>query len=198
MPARCLIVEDEMMFAHMLAGMLRGIPGLVVAGIAHTTEEALRLDAESAPDLLVLDLALPDGHGLDVAWQAARRNSDSRSIILSGQASTFVVPRRLQDHIYAVADKTKAYSVLQREVLQFLSARAVQTGRIDPATALSPREREVFHELGHGLLNKEIADRLGISPGTVGLHRKRIAAKLKARGSALVRLASLHHRAEPV
>lgn len=198
MPARCLIVEDEMMFAHMLAGMLRGIPGLVVAGIAHTTEEALRLDAESAPDLLVLDLALPDGHGLDVAWQAARRNSDSRSIILSGQASTFVVPRRLQDHIYAVVDKTKAYSVLQREVLQFLSARAVQTGRIDPATALSPREREVFHELGHGLLNKEIADRLGISPGTVGLHRKRIAAKLKARGSALVRLASLHHRAEPV
>lgn len=196
MSARCLIVEDEIMFAHMLAGMLRGIPGLVVEGIAHTTEEALRLDAESAPDLLVLDLALPDGHGLDVARQAARRNPDSRSIILSGQASTFVVPRGLQDHIYAVVDKTKAYSVLQREVLQFLSARADQAGHPDPAAVLSPREREVFHELGHGLLNKEIADRLGISPGTVGLHRKRIAAKLKVRGSALVRLASLHHRAD--
>ena len=198
MPARCLIVEDEMMFAHMLAGMLRGIPGLVVEGIAHTSEEALRIDAESAPELLVLDLALPDGHGLDVARQAARRNPDSRSIILSSQASTFVVPRGLQDHIYAVVDKTKAYSVLQREVLQFLSARADRTGRPDPTAVLSPREREVFHELGHGLLNKEIADRLGISPGTVGLHRKRIAAKLKVRGSALVRLASLHHRAEPV
>ena len=198
MPARCLIVEDEMMFAQMLAGMLRGIPGLVVEGIAHTSEEALRIDAESAPELLVLDLALPDGHGLDVARQAARRNPDSRSIILSSQASTFVVPRGLQDHIYAVVDKTKAYSVLQREVLQFLSARADRTGRPDPTAVLSPREREVFHELGHGLLNKEIADRLGISPGTVGLHRKRIAAKLKVRGSALVRLASLHHRAEPV
>ena len=198
MSARCLIVEDEMMFAHMLAGMLRGIPGLVVEGIAHTSEEALRIDAESAPELLVLDLALPDGHGLDGARQAARRNPDSRSIILSSQASTFVVPRGLQDHIYAVVDKTKAYSVLQREVLQFLSARADRTGRPDPAAVLSPREREVFHELGHGLLNKEIADRLGISPGTVGLHRKRIAAKLKVRGSALVRLASLHHRAEPV
>ena len=196
MPARCLIVEDEMMFAHMLAGMLRGIPGLVVEGIAHTSEEALRIDAESAPELLVLDLALPDGHGLDVARQAARRNPDSRSIILSSQASTFVVPRGLQDHIYAVVDKTKAYSVLQREVLQFLSARADRTGRPDPTAVLSPREREVFHELGHGLLNKEIADRLGISPGTVGLHRKRIAAKLKVRGSALVRLASLHHRAD--
>ena len=196
MPARCLIVEDEMMFAQMLAGMLRGIPGLVVEGIAHTSEEALRIDAESAPELLVLDLALPDGHGLDVARQAARRNPDSRSIILSSQASTFVVPRGLQDHIYAVVDKTKAYSVLQREVLQFLSARADRTGRPDPTAVLSPREREVFHELGHGLLNKEIADRLGISPGTVGLHRKRIAAKLKVRGSALVRLASLHHRAD--
>ena len=196
MPARCLIVEDEMMFAHMLAGMLRGIPGLVVEDIAHTSEDALRIDAESEPELLVLDLALPDGHGLDVARQAARRNPDSRSIILSSQASTFVVPRGLQDHIYAVVDKTKAYSVLQREVLQFLSARADRTGRPDPTAALSPRELEVFRELGHGLINKEIAARLGISTGTVGLHRKRIAAKLKVRGSALVRLASLHHRAD--
>lgn len=196
MPTRCLIVEDEMMFAHMLAGMLRGIPGLVVEAIAHTSEDALRIDAESAPELLVLDLALPDGHGLEVARQAARRNPDSCSIILSSQASTFVVPRGLQHHIYAVVDKTKAYSVLQREVLQFLSTRADEAGRPDPAAALSPREGEVFRELGHGLINKEIADRLGISPGTVGLHRKRIAAKLKVRGSALVRLASLHHRAD--
>ena len=196
MPARCLIVEDEMMFAHMLAGMLRGIPGLAVEGIAHTREDALRIEAESAPDLLVLDVTLPDGTGVDVARQAARRNPDSRSIILSGQSSTFVVPRGLHDHIHAVVDKTRAYAVLQREVLHFLSARAEQTGRPDPHSLLSPREREVFRELGQGLLNKQIADRLGISPATVGLHRKRIAAKLKVRGAALVRLASLHHRAD--
>jgi two-component system response regulator DctR len=61
---------------------------------------------------------------------------------------------------------------------------------------LSPRERDVFRQLGLGLLSKQIADRLGIAPATVALHRKRIAGKLNARGSALVRLASLHHRAD--
>ncbi len=198
MTTRCLIVEDEIMFAHMLAGMLRGIPGLNVAGIAHTREEALRVLEELKPDLLILDLALPDGYGTDVAREAARENPHSRSIILSGEASTFVVPQNLRRHICGVVEKAKAYSVLQREVLQFLTARPGTPDQADPDTLLSPREREVFRELGHGLINKEIADRLGISPGTVGLHRKRIAAKLKVRGSALVRLASLHHRAEQV
>lgn len=196
MPARCLIVEDEIMFAHMLAGMLRGIPGLSVEGIAHTCEEALRLTEEFSPDLLVLDLALPDGNGVDVARHAARRNPESHSIILSGQASTFVVPHGLSDHIHSVVDKTRAYSVLQREVQHFLSTRADETGRPDPESSLSPREREVFRELGHGLINKQIAEQLGISPATVGLHRKRIAAKLNVRGAALVRLPSLHHRAD--
>ena len=196
MPARCLIVEDEIMFAHMLAGMLRGIPGLTIEGIVHTREEGLRLAAEVAPDLLVLDLALPDGNGVDVARQAARLNPQSRSIVLSGQASTFVVPRGLHDHVHAVVDKTRAYSVLQREVVQYLAAHSGTPDQGDPDTLLSPREREVFRELGRGLLNKQIADRLGISPATVGLHRKRIASKLKVRGSALVRLASLHHRAD--
>lgn len=196
MPARCLIVEDEVMFAQMLAGMLRGIPGLTVSGIAHTREEGIRAGAEFNPDLLVLDLALPDGNGVEVAREAARRNPKSRSIILSGQASTFVLPAGLRNHIHAVVEKTKAYAVLQREVMQFLAARSGASASGDPEASLSPREREVFRELGHGLMNKQIAARLGISVATVGIHRKRIAAKLKARGSELVRLASLHHRAD--
>ena len=196
MTTRCLIVEDEIMFAHMLAGMLRGIPGLTAVEIAHNREDAFRLVEDSAPDLLVLDLALPDGSGVDVARRAARLNPESRSIILSAEAATFIVPHGMRRHICGVVEKTKAYSVLQREVLQFLAARSGIPGQADPASSLSPREREVFRELGHGLINKEIADRLGISAATVGLHRKRIAAKLKVRGAALVRLASLHHRAD--
>ena len=191
MTTRCLIVEDEVMFAHMLAGMLRDVPGLSVVGLAHSCQAGLRAVEESGPDLLVLDLALPDGSGIDVAWRAVRMNPDSRSIILSAQASTFVVPSELRRHIHGVVEKTKAYSALQREVMDFLATRSGLAHQ-DPETSLSPREREVFWELGHGLINKEIARRLGISPATVALHRKHIAAKLKVRGPALVRLASLH------
>jgi DNA-binding NarL/FixJ family response regulator len=196
MTTRYLIVEDEIMFAHMLAGMLRGIPGLTDVEIAHNREEGFRLVEDYAPDLLILDLALPDGSGVDVARRAARLNPESRSIILSAEAATFIVPHGLRRHICGVVEKAKAYSVLQREVLQFLASRPDAGDHADPENSLSPREREVFRELGHGLINKEIARRLGISTATVGLHRKRIAAKLKVRGPALVRLASLHYRAD--
>lgn len=196
MPCRCLIVEDEVMFAHMLAGMLRGIGGLEVVGIAHNRADGLSACEEHRPDLLVLDLALPDGEGVDVARKLARKNPQSRSIVLSGQAATFVLPRGLRTHIHAVIEKTKAYSVLQREVLQFLAAQSGAAPATDPESVLSAREREVFRELGRGQANKQIAQRLGIASATVALHRKRIAAKLKTRGAELVRLASLHHRAD--
>lgn len=196
MPCRCLIVEDEVMFAHMLAGMLRGIGGLEVVGIAHNRADGLSACEEHRPDLLVLDLALPDGEGVDVARKLARKHPQSRSIVLSGQAATFVLPRGLRTHIHAVIEKTKAYSVLQREVLQFLAAQSGAAPATDPESVLSAREREVFRELGRGQANKQIAQRLGIASATVALHRKRIAAKLKTRGAELVRLASLHHRAD--
>jgi DNA-binding NarL/FixJ family response regulator len=189
-------VEDEVMFAHLLAGMLRGIPGLIVAGMTHTRADGLLADEELQPDLLLVDLALPDGSGLDVARQAARRDKDSRTIVLSGQASTFVVPAILQNHIHAVVEKTKAYSVLQRQVVELLATDSTDLEQADPEALLSPRERDVFRQLGLGLLNKQIADRLGIATATVALHRKRIAGKLNARGSKLVRLAVLHHRAD--
>jgi DNA-binding NarL/FixJ family response regulator len=196
MACRCLIVEDEIMFAQMLAGMLRGISGLEVAGIAHSRQDALLACRELNPDLLVLDLALPDGDGIDVARALARKNPRSQTIILSGQAATFVLPAGLRTHIHAVVDKTKAYSVLQREVLQLLAASSEAPAQADPEAVLSSRELEVFRELGRGLMNKQIADRLGISTGTVAIHRKRIATKLDKRGAELVRLATLHHRAD--
>jgi len=196
MACRCLIVEEETMFAQMLAGMLRGIPGLEVAGIAHSRKDALLACRKMSPDLLVLDLALPDGDGIDVARALARTNPRSQTIILSGQAATFVLPAGLRTHIHAVVDKTKAYSVLQREVLQFLAASPTAPAQVDPEAVLSTRELEVFRELGRGLMNKQIADRLGISISTVAIHRKRIAAKLDKRGAELVRLATLHHRAD--
>ena len=196
MSCRCLIVEDEVMFAQMLAGMLRGIHGLEVVGIAHNQADGLSACDEHKPDLLVLDLALPDGDGVGVARKLARKNPKSRSIILSGQAATFVLPRGLRTHIHAVIEKTKAYSVLQREVLQLLAAKSGAASPADPDSWLSAREREVFRELGRGHANKQIAQSLGIASATVALHRKRIAAKLNTRGAELVRLASLHHRAD--
>jgi DNA-binding NarL/FixJ family response regulator len=189
---RCVIVEDEVMFAQMLAAMLQSVRGLEVAALTHTAAEGVAACREFEPELLILDLGLPDGNGMQVAREAIKARSESRIIVLSSQAATFVAPAALNRSIHAVIDKTRAYEELQREVLSLWRDQAPGSAPSQPEDVLTSRELEVFRLLGKGLMSKEMASELGISPATVALHRKRIASKLRVRGSELLNFAALH------
>lgn len=197
MPLRCIIVEDEVMFAEMLRGMLQSVRGMTVVSTVHSEQDGIDACMTYQPELLILDLGLPGGNGLQVAEGLVKCCPDSRIIILSAQAATFVAPAHLNSNIQAVIDKTRTYAVLQRELQALMKNMAPETTPADPLDVLSPREREVFRFLGRGLMTKEIAAELGIASGTVSLHRKRIAAKLNCRGSELLRFAALHASAHP-
>lgn len=189
---RCVIVEDEVMFAEMLRGMLQSVRGLRVVSTAHSEADGIDAIQTHQPEVLILDLGLPGGNGMNVAEAFSRCNPDGRIIILSAQASTFVASARLGAQIHAVIDKTRTYAVLQREIQSLLRNFAPEAAPADPCEVLSRRELEVFRWLGKGLMTKEIAAKLGIASATVSLHRKRIAAKLNCRGSELTRFAALH------
>ena len=73
---RCLVVEDQTMFLQLLSGMLRTIPGVEVVATATTVAEGQAACAGDAFDLLILDLSLPDGHGLAVLRSATARRPD--------------------------------------------------------------------------------------------------------------------------
>ncbi|MBJ7392118.1 MAG: response regulator transcription factor, partial [Chthoniobacterales bacterium] len=142
--------------------------------------------------LLVLDLALPDGHGINVAHRLARLKPSAKTIILSGEASTFLCPASLDRHIHAVLDKTQAFDDLAQEFKELLprrTGRASSVSERNPRQKLSVREHEILLLIGSGLLSKEIADRLGLSTHTVQAHRKNIADKLGTLGPELVQLA---------
>ena len=181
-PLRCLIVEDQLMLLQLLRTMLQAIDGIRICHTATSQAEALAICRQEPPDLLILDLALPDGSGLAVAEQLAELKPEAQLIVLSGQASSFVCPTALQPMVRGVVDKTSAFRQLQEAIGRCLRQRQ---------TPLTPRQSEIFRLIGQGLSNREIAERTGLALTTVETHRKAIAQKRGVSGAELVRQACL-------
>ncbi|WP_296416678.1 response regulator transcription factor [Vulcanococcus sp. DEBay_Sum29NL08_54] len=174
-------MEDQLMFLQLLRSLLEAMAGIEVIGSATSCQEALELCEQDPPDLLVLDLALPDGEGLDVARTLHRRSPESKVVVLSGQASSFVCPPELLSQICGVVDKTAAFQQLHQVLEQLVP---------QPITTLTPRQQEIYALIGRGLSNKEISKETALSIATVETHRKAIAQKLGLSGAELVHQAS--------
>jgi DNA-binding NarL/FixJ family response regulator len=188
-----VIVEDERMFSEMLARSLIDVSGLELMARAYTAEEGKAACARHRPALLILDLALPDGNGLDVLRALIADRPDATALILSAHAEDFVVPAELKDSIAAVVSKADAYGTVNDQVRRLV--RAYVPNVEDEAALidrLTPRELEVFNLLGEGLTNRGIAKRLSRSATTVATHRKMIAVKLRCSGAALMAMAARH------
>lgn len=184
------------MFLQLLVAMLRTQPNLEVVATAQGVEQAIALCASQSPDLLILDLALPDGDGIAVMEALIEQPDPPSVIVLSGQASSFVCPRQLTPLLHAVVDKTRAYSDLTTEIQRLLHPPVEAPEQADAATPtgrrpLTVREQEVFNLIGQGLTNRTIASMLGLSLRTVETHRKNITVKMGAKGGELVRMAAL-------
>lgn len=199
---RCVVVEDQVMFLQLLVAMLQGHQFLDVVGTALTVAEGKAVCLQHRPDVLILDIALPDGRGLEVAHTLLEVAPAARVIVLSGEASSFVCPVPLRGMVHAVVDKTRAYGTLSQEIAELFRLRLAGStqpqplpGRAEPAVLpprrLTQREGEIFALIGQGRSNREIAAQLHLSQRTVETHRKNIVAKLGVSGPELVRLAAL-------
>lgn len=186
----CVLIEDQWLFLEMLGGMLNMRGGLRVVACARNVAEGRVVVAKHRPDLLLIDLDLPDGSGLEVAQHLLECNPGARVIIVSGQASDFVCPEWFRDNLQAVISKNDTFSSLRRELDSLLDPHKTnlhQSGTKPFASKpLSAREAEIFALIGEGLTSKEIGARLHLSEHTVQSHRKRIAVKLGTTGGELM------------
>lgn len=191
LPLRCLLVEDQLMIQQLLAAMLRRHPALDVVACASTAAEAIAACAEHQPDLLILDIALPDADGLHVARAVQSSRPEAKVIILSSYASSLERPADLRDMVVALVDKARAYQDLLAVIEQLLP----EPERIDRGEktleVLTEREHEILRLLGLGHSNRAISERLGISVRTVETHRRNISSKLGVSGAALIHQATL-------
>lgn len=192
-PLTCVIVEDQTMFLDLLAAIMALRGGIRIVAQAQDVATGVAACEQHGPDVLLLDLALPDGDGIDVARRFIEVNPHGRVLVVTGQASDFVCPAWLHGNLQALISKNDAFDSLRRELDEMTAAEKRPATGNDPATPdLTEREAQVFGLVGEGLTTREIAERLGLSEHTVQTHRKRIAMKLGTTGDELLRRAVAH------
>lgn len=218
-PRRLLITDDHALVRDGLRSMLEDEPGLEVVGEAANGREALELCRSLAPDLVLMDVRMPEMDGLE-ATRVIKQELPSISILmvtmhenpdylleaLSAGAAGYVLKGASGDRLVNAIDRTlKGESPLNQELAaQLLRRLADKRGeegqpppqpqrRGDLGEKLTPRETEVLGLLARGQSNRQIAQTLTISRSTVKVHVERVIRKLEVsdRTQAAVRAIEL-------
>ena len=195
---RVMIVDDHTLFRSGLSELLER-RGIEVCAAVGDGEDGCRLAAELAPDVVLLDLRMPELDGLSVLDRIAAldlgcavvmltTSSDERDLVTSlrsgarGYLLKDMEPEQLVDALAAVVEGETVVAPEMTSVLaKVVKGGTVESGRPDRFSSLTPREFEILRHLSEGQSNKEIARDLGITDGTVKLHVRSILRKLEVR-----------------
>ncbi len=186
-----LIVEDDELLASLLSLWITKEIKWPLYGVAKTAEEALRLCASSTPDLVLLDLSLPNIDGIEAGYRLKNQHPALKLIVLSGYSGPFWVYQALNLGVDAFLVKGCGLRALEsamrrvmanEKVYDELAMRAMdQLKRPDAFhKILTQREVDIMAMLGQGLNDAKIAEELNISEQTVSTHRRNLRKKLQA------------------
>jgi DNA-binding NarL/FixJ family response regulator len=202
MSLRVLVADDQALIRGGLVALLTAAPGFEPVGEAANGREAVTLALELRPDVVLMDIRMPELDGLDAAREILAADGEAPRILmlttfdldeyvyaaLGLGASGFVVKDTPPKRLLAAIEDVVAGDLLisPRVTRRLIEAHAPQhearvSGSLDE---LTPREREVLGLVGHGLGNDDIAERLVLSEATVKTHVKRVMAKLGLRSRA--------------
>ena len=209
---RILVADDHDVVRMGVRLLLESQPGWTVCGEARTGREAVAKAIELRPDLIVLDVSMPELNGVEVTRQI-RRSMPASILIVTMYDSERMARAAIEAGASGYLSKADAGQVLVEAVHALLGNKTFVSERVQltdgvvtskpaaattAAEALTPREREVLQLLAEGKSNKEVGVALEISPKTVETHRARIFAKLHLHSmNELVRYAIRNQVIEP-
>ncbi len=192
---RVLIVDDHALFR---AGVRESLGAAVeVVGECGDVEQAVRSINELEPDVVLLDVHMPDGGGVEVIRRASQTAPATRFLALSvsdaaedvialiragarGYVTKTISAQELTDAIGRVNDGDAVFSPRLAGFVLDVFAEQLPPAQVDPELdLLTPREREVLQHIARGYMYKEIAARLGISAKTVEAHVSAVLRKLQ-------------------
>ncbi|SDR13017.1 DNA-binding response regulator, NarL/FixJ family, contains REC and HTH domains [Pseudoxanthomonas sp. CF385] len=207
---RVLIVDDHTLVRAGISRLLQALPDVDVVAEACNAQQALDMAAIHRPEIILLDLSLPDRSGLDllpllheslpqvrVVMMSMHNDPTQVRVALDRGCAGFVVkeaaPMELELALRAAAN---GQVFLSPQVSSKMLAPMLNPQRPTGIAALSPRQREILRQLGSGMSSKEIAAQLGISVKTVETHRARMMESLGCRRANDLLLLAARHQHE--
>ncbi|WP_326641735.1 response regulator transcription factor [Nonomuraea fuscirosea] len=201
---RVLLAEDQVLVRDSLKVLINATPGMTAVGEAGTGAEAVRLARLQRPDVVLMDVRMPDMDGIEATRRicADPVNAGTRVLILTtfdqddyvyaslrAGASGFLIKSATATELLAAirvvasGEALLAPTVTRRLIADFLCG-AQPAPVVRELSDITPREREVLTLIGRGLSNTELAEHLHLTVGTVKTHISRLLAKLHARDRA--------------
>ncbi len=215
-PLRILIVDDHAVVRRGVRSLLESQAGWEIAGEAATGREAVELARRLKPDIVVMDLSLPELNGLDATRQILKESPRSEILVLTmhhseelarnvlqAGARGYVLKSDADQNLIAAIESLREHkpfltSTVTEFVLDDYTRRAESHDGGGAHAAMTAREREIVQLLAEGRSNKEAASVLGISVKTIEAHRANIMRKLHLRSvSELVRYAVRNKIVQP-
>lgn len=205
MTVRVLIVDDQRLVRSGFRLLLEEEDGIDVVGEASTGVEAVAAAEMLSPDVVLMDIRMPDMDGIEATRAIVRQHGDSRILalttfddeptvrgMLAAGASGFLLkdtePAQLIEAIHVIH---RGDALLSPSITRMLLSDVVAPGRaVDHLDELTEREVEVLVEVGRGRSNSEIAETLSMSPLTAKTHVSRLLRKLQLRDRVQLAIAA--------
>jgi two-component system response regulator NreC len=205
MPIRLLLVDDHEVVRSGLRMLLESAGGVEIVGEAGTAREALEKVSEIRPDVVIMDIGLPDMTGIEAAREIKALRPETSIValtihedqeyffkMLEAGATGYVPKRAAPEELLtaveaAAAGEVYLYPSLAKLLVKDYLSQEPQLKATRALDGLTEREQEVLAQLAEGASNPAIGEALGISPKTVARHRENIMRKL-----------NLHSRSELV
>ena len=193
MSVKIIVADDHAVMRQGLSTMLAQDPDITIVGQAENGREAVQLCREHKPDVVIMDLSMPDMNGIEATRQITTTCHGSRVVALSVHTNKRLVVEMLQAGAAGYLLKSSDFEEVLKAIKVVLSGkvylspdiaglvveriadRSPQTGL---GTTLTSREREVLQLLAEGKRSQEIADKLFVSVKTIEAHRRNIMKKL--------------------
>ena len=204
LPTRILLVDDHPMVLAGLRALLAPLPGLEVVATAATAAEAYVAVTAHRPDVVLLDINLPDQSGLDVCRRLVDEHPALKVLALTTLNEKSYVTRMMTQGAAGYVLKNASPDELAEAIARVRAGKKYFSDEVqellllpEPAVAAVPpltrREKEILGFIAQGLTSQAIADRLFLSALTVETHRRNLLAKFEVSNTAaLIRLAAQH------
>ena len=203
---RVMLVDDHAVVRMGFKLLLQGADDIEVVAEAESGEEAIKRYLDIKPDVVVMDISMPGIGGLEAVTRLLAKDPTAKVLILSAHEDSSHPKRLLKAGAVGYLSKRSAAEELIQAIHQvfngktFLDSKLAQamavqqlTGEQNPVEVLSDREFEVFMLLAKGQSVAQIAEKLFLSPRTVGTHLYNIKQKLNAANSAEITLIAMRN-----